>query len=138
MVQSEQLYDCLQFDILTLVVFTLCRTPSPDMHLMMKSPSGKIPVRKDAGQPSEMESVVSLIGGYASGTVNKSLEDNKIDIHSAAARCQPYSAFDKNTKYQVGFGFVPANSLQYFPFLLRKLYSSSLSSRNITIKIPPS
>ncbi|KAG0580286.1 hypothetical protein KC19_4G162700 [Ceratodon purpureus] len=76
------------------------KTPSPDMHLMMKSPSGKTVVRKETGQPSEMESVVSLIGGYASGTASKSLEENKIDVHSAAARCQPYSTYDRSTKYQ--------------------------------------
>jgi hypothetical protein len=99
---------------------TLCRTPSPDMHLMMKSPSGKIPVRKDAGQPIEMESVVSLIGGYASGTVSKSLEDNKIDVHSAAARCQPHSSYDRSTKYQVGFRLDPDNSSHYFTLLPSK------------------
>ena len=114
---------------------TLCRTPSPDMHLMMKSPSGKIPARKGAGQPSEMESVVSLIGGYASGTVSKSLEDNKIDVHSAAARCQPYSTYDRSTKYQVNFRLDPDNSSYYFAVFPLKIVLKFLGSRNITINI---
>lgn len=83
------------------------------MHLMLKSPSGKIPVRRDAAQPSGMESVVSLIGGYASGTVVKSLEHNKSDAPSAAARCQPYSTYDKNSKYKVSFRLDPDN-FSYF------------------------
>ncbi len=96
------------------------------MHLMMKSPSGKIPVRKDAGQPSEMESVVSLIGGYASGTVSKSLEDNKIDVHSAAARCQPYSTYDRSTKYQVSFRLDPDNSSEFHIFLPKYISSENV------------
>jgi len=81
------------------------------MHLMLKSPSGKIPVRKDAEQPSGMESVVSLIGGYASGTVSKSLEHNQSDAPSAAARCQPYSTYDRNAKYEVAFRLDPDDLL---------------------------
>lgn len=78
------------------------------MHLMLKSPSGKIPVRKDAEQPTGMESVVSLIGGYTSGTVGKSLEQNKSDdAPSAAARCQPYSTYDRSAKYKVSFRLDP-------------------------------
>jgi len=76
---------------------------------MLKSPSGKIPVRKDAEQPSGMESVVSLIGGYASGTVGKSLEHNQSDTPSTAARCQPFSTYDRDAKYKVVFRWDPGD-----------------------------
>lgn len=76
------------------------RTPNPDMHLMLKSPSGKIPVKRDAAHPSGSESVVSLFGGYASGTGNTSLEHTRSVTNSVAARCLPYSTYDAKAKYK--------------------------------------
>lgn len=91
------------------------------MHLMLKSPAGKIPVRKGAAQPAEMDSVVSLIGGYASATVGKPLElDKTDDTPSTAARCLPYSSYDRSAKYKVvlhvNFDLISYKSSAQFSF----------------------
>lgn len=81
----------------------LCRTPNSDMHLMLKSPSGKIPIKRDAAQPSETENVVNLYGGCSLVTGNKSSGHIGSDAYSVAARCLPHSTYDKKAKYKVPF-----------------------------------
>ncbi|CAM6047354.1 unnamed protein product [Sphagnum compactum] len=76
------------------------RTPNPDTFLMLKSPQGKA-LKKDLVQAREMgESVVTLIaGGYVPSTHEHSLEHNSTDL-SSAARCQPYTTYDKGAKFK--------------------------------------
>jgi hypothetical protein len=76
------------------------RTPNPDTYLMLKSPQGKA-LKKDLVQAREMgESVVTLIaGGYVPSTHEHSLEHNSTDL-SSAARCQPYTTYDKGAKFK--------------------------------------
>lgn len=77
------------------------RTPNPDTYLMLKSAQGKA-LKKDLVQAREMgESVVTLIaGGYVPSTHEHSLEHNSTDL-SSAARCQPYTTYDKGAKFKV-------------------------------------
>ena len=85
-----------------LTKFVFCRTPSPDMHLTLKSPSGKPPTKRGSVQPREMDSVVSLFaGGYALGSRNSSLELTTSNDLSSAARCHPYTAYDRDAKFKV-------------------------------------
>lgn len=104
-VKVEQLYRSVIMHVYVSSI-AWCRTPNPDMHLMLKSPSGKIPVKRDAAHPSGSESVVSLFGGYASGTGNTSLEHTRSVTNSVAARCLPYSTYDAKAKYKVSFAGV--------------------------------
>ncbi|XP_024371761.1 histone-lysine N-methyltransferase ATX5 [Physcomitrium patens] len=78
------------------------KTPNSDMHLMLKSPSGKIPIKRDAAQPSETENVVNLYGGCSLVTGNKSSGHIGSDAYSVAARCLPHSTYDKKAKYKKG------------------------------------
>lgn len=65
---------------------------------MLKSPGGKIPVKKVGAQPTDMDSVVSLIGGSASAPVGILLELNKTyNIPSTATRCLPCSLYDRSS-----------------------------------------
>jgi hypothetical protein len=68
---------------------------------MLKSPQGKA-LKKDLVQAREMgESVVTLIaGGYVPSTHEHSLQHNSTDL-SSAARCQPYTTYDKGAKFKV-------------------------------------
>ncbi|KAH9557627.1 hypothetical protein CY35_07G094200 [Sphagnum magellanicum] len=76
------------------------RTPNPDTFLVLKSPQGKT-LKKDLQQAGGLEeNAVNSIaaGGYISGTHQSSLEQCASDNLSSAARCRPYTAYNKGAK----------------------------------------
>jgi hypothetical protein len=80
-----------------------CRTPNPDTFLVLKSPQGKT-LKKDLQQAGGVEeNAVNSIaaGGYISSTHQSSLEHCASDNLSSAARCRPYTIYNKGAKVKV-------------------------------------